>query len=910
MSDVSFPQLPSAEDQRWEELLDLMSVPGWPGKYVLGCFAPRVTFLSQQVRALNLVDALCKAGILSGRSRVAVVGAGLAGFTAAAGLAVRGVSVTLFEKGGEERWMYIQRNSRQRFVHPHIYDWPAEGALEKRAGLPILDWEANETSKVIEEIEKEWARLPREISGRIEWGKGGVQSGADGRLTGEESPLDGFDAVILAVGFGLEEGTGTKSYWTDDDIDGVEIEQKAGAWLISGYGDGGLTDLMRLCIRDFRQGNHLYNFARSVPPEVGNDLLAAEANPGADFREIYEEAAAKVVADFKLREKIKVDLNCDPKRLYAPGSSILNRLVTACLYQRKAFRIVPGRVRLPVEREGSRFKVVFEGNDDTPEQSAFYDGVIIRHGPKSALERDFPGIWKAYEPKRKIWEAARRRQGVDWTRTPLFNNDEFKPEGGAVPPLRIDWGDEIGCLVVVPDGGSFLATAYVDQALSRLSKRLAGQKRKLASNSEVIEIQEAFASPERYARTLRALCAAEIAVFHIGGYDCAAVLLLGIRAAARRGITITVLSESLGDAAWAKLPFNLREIKPLSLAEGGAVFTRRLTDAIEAGFRKMESLPRDYLDLPSYEAVRNLGPRLEDYQPLPPTRQTLILSSFGEAYLQGPGDFVRSVIDTVCGDGVAIRIAETPSPQLVSQRLHEAIRRSQFCVVDWTEWKPNVFYEFGIRLAVCDIDPLCVLQPQWDPVPDAALRDRKGHAGTLDRFFHPQPYSEKTSAPLKEEIERYASSITGNDPRGRQRGLLSPGFTYRIVRDAIDIRQEPGSTLVAQTLEDLANGMISRDPFQQGALPPLYSDNQQLRRQLKVSAVEHLLAAWYYLDRRHRLREKLKNEQLQPDDPLTREFQRISERIFGMIETWSGWEDVREEVEEVLSQLDELGELV
>jgi len=189
-SDVSFPSVTALiADQRWDTLLDLMSVPGYPGVYVLGCFAPRVTFLSQQVRALNLVDALCKAGKLSTRSRVAVIGAGVAGVTAAAGLAVRRVAVTLFERFGENRLMPLQENSRQRVVHPHIYDWPIEGALRTRAELPLLDWEAAEANKVVEDIEKAWIELPKEVRDRIEWDEcGEVREDEYGRLVRMDLP--------------------------------------------------------------------------------------------------------------------------------------------------------------------------------------------------------------------------------------------------------------------------------------------------------------------------------------------------------------------------------------------------------------------------------------------------------------------------------------------------------------------------------------------------------------------------------------------------------------------------------------------------------------------------------------------------------------------------------------------------
>lgn len=921
----SIDSLPTA-DQRWEALLDLMSVPNHPGLYVLGCFAPRVTFLSQQVRALNLVDALCKTGRVSSRSKVAVVGAGVAGLTAAAGLAVRGVPVTLFERYAG-RLMPLQRESGERWVHPHIYDWPVEQSLEKTAGLEILDWGSNKAQMVIEEIENNWKSLPQDVRDRIEvQDKREIRIDENGRLIWGDNLKEDFRAVILAVGFGVEEETGTSSYWTNDGIDSVETERKKGRWLVSGVGDGGLTDLMRLCILNFRHGDVLYKFAehaRDSAPEIARDLLDAEADSSADYFQKYQQAAEKFPQRLVDRREIKVFLNCDRERLFLPGSSILNRLIVACLLRWEAFKLVdaPGRIRVPVEWDGKRFEVIFEKEDKTIDRIEYYDHVIVRHGPKSALKNVVQGkLWEACRKKKEIWDLARRQQGIDWTRTPLWKKGEFTPGGGEIPPLRIDWGEKVGCLVVVPDGGAGLATGYVNQALKGLSKILRPGwigSRSLANRSEVIEIGKAFATPDRYARTIQALCQAEIVVFHIDGYDCAGLLLLGIRSAARRGVTITALSEPLDDATWARLPFNLREIKPLSLAGDRGDFASNLTKAIGAGFEKMSVLPRGYLDLPSYDAVRNLGSESHHYRPFSPSEQVLILSSFGERYLKTPeaGPFVKSAIDTVCaepGSHVAIRIGETPSPQLVSQRLHEAIRRCQLCIVDWTEWKANVFYEFGVRLATNKIEPLCIFKSDWPASEEnedekVKLEKRKRHAAALQALFDPVDYSEADFLGFEEKVERHRSSISQVTPDLRQRGLLSPGFTYRVVMDAIDIRREPGGVPVTRVLEGFVNEMIGQGPIQQGTLPPLYSDHPRLWLQLQESALEHLLAAWYYLHRRARLDECLERNEFSSQDPRLEEFLDIGNRIIEVLDSLGGHEDLKAEVGEVLDRFESIG---
>ncbi|MBN1210848.1 MAG: NAD(P)-binding protein, partial [Myxococcaceae bacterium] len=90
-----------------------MEVPGAPGVFVLGSFERRATLYSQQVRALNLIHALLAEGRLKAGDRVAIVGGGAGGMTAAAGAAVRGCKVTLLEQA--EDLLLLFRNNRLRW---------------------------------------------------------------------------------------------------------------------------------------------------------------------------------------------------------------------------------------------------------------------------------------------------------------------------------------------------------------------------------------------------------------------------------------------------------------------------------------------------------------------------------------------------------------------------------------------------------------------------------------------------------------------------------------------------------------------------------------------------------------------------------------------------------------------------
>jgi NADPH-dependent 2,4-dienoyl-CoA reductase/sulfur reductase-like enzyme len=105
--------------------------------FVLGVNERRVTLYSQQCRALNLIWLLHETGVLKSSSpgRVAVVGAGAGGLTAAAGAACKGHEVFLLNKSLDA--MPQQRFARHRWLHPRIFDWPLRRRRERAdPGLP------------------------------------------------------------------------------------------------------------------------------------------------------------------------------------------------------------------------------------------------------------------------------------------------------------------------------------------------------------------------------------------------------------------------------------------------------------------------------------------------------------------------------------------------------------------------------------------------------------------------------------------------------------------------------------------------------------------------------------------------------------------------------------------------------
>src|SRR5688572_20868149 len=149
------------------EIIGSAEVPGWPFVFVVGSYDKRITFYTQQIRALNLAAALCATGRLNGKWRFAVVGAGAAGVSLSAALALlrNDAHIDLYER--EQDILHLQRGCRRRNLHPHIYDWPEVAASNPNAGLPILDWDAGTAHDVSEQVTRHFELIRGQLHARL-----------------------------------------------------------------------------------------------------------------------------------------------------------------------------------------------------------------------------------------------------------------------------------------------------------------------------------------------------------------------------------------------------------------------------------------------------------------------------------------------------------------------------------------------------------------------------------------------------------------------------------------------------------------------------------------------------------------------------------------------------------------------
>ena len=422
-------------------------MPGRPNFYVLGCFDKRITFYSQQVRSLSLVHALYDLGYLKDAPRVAVIGAGAAGLSAAAAIALASAgSVVLFEVS--PALLPLQSATSRRKIDPHIYDWPRFDATDTVANLPILNWEAGAAQDVRQDVVYQFEDIVLRMNGRLEKRNRHKvncirQIGAtyeivyenldtSARGDNDKDPSDRFDLVFLAIGFGIEPsetvlGVADASYWTDAGVPTAEFAARPTPhFFVSGNGDGGLIDLVAAASSDFDHGAMI----RLITGHAGiceiKDVLvtiddrarqAQENGTPFDIFSVYEaNIQARITANGligeiarRLRSGVQITLQTDQAEIFNVNTSALNRLAVFAM------------IKACDTKDGCTFNHIHCSTftrDQTyvPElnQPAYLldcdgalilaDQVIIRRGPKRAeIRQPFLDILNGYEVTHAEW---------------------------------------------------------------------------------------------------------------------------------------------------------------------------------------------------------------------------------------------------------------------------------------------------------------------------------------------------------------------------------------------------------------------------------------------------------------------------------------------------------------------------
>jgi Pyridine nucleotide-disulphide oxidoreductase len=400
-------------DPEAARVLAQCEVPGKCAWYLLGCRETRVTLYSQQVRALNLAWALRKAGKLIPGTQVVVIGGGAAGLTVAAALSQLNAVVTVLEQ--EASVLPLQRNCYKRHLHPHIYDWPNEGADDPNAGLPVLNWRAGMARDVARSIESGFDRacasdpdltlhtairnvlVDTPGHGEVSF----VDSKRQANHQANERRSLKYDVLVFALGFGVEDSMwqGQRgSYWADDSLDQDGVF-RTGRYLVSGTGDGALIDILRISFRNFRQedlvqkveGLENFEALKHELLEIERKAQASHAPETELFRSyqaMKHAAPLDELLGYELNRAAKVKLVCRGKSPFSLKAALLHRLLLARLVFHFAdvIDLCTGVKLEKAHLRADHAKVIF--NVGTPE---VFDHVVIRHGPIAATDQ-FPEL--------------------------------------------------------------------------------------------------------------------------------------------------------------------------------------------------------------------------------------------------------------------------------------------------------------------------------------------------------------------------------------------------------------------------------------------------------------------------------------------------------------------------------------
>ncbi|HEX8434616.1 tetratricopeptide repeat protein, partial [Archangium sp.] len=225
------------------------------------------------------------------------------------------------------------------------------------------------------------------------------------------------------------EGAPSRAYWEDDNLDRLlHTSSTPKRYLISGTGDGGLIDLLRVRLRDFRHERIIQRYLRDASlGEVKTELLKLEEEfrknrlQERDFFKKYKELPVPKELDERFQEDLRRDttavLNGRDASPLSARASILNRFLTSRLMRLGGVRYESGE--FSVKRVKDAYEIAFLDESKHLKHVEEFDDVIVRHGPQPAIERSFKSLWE------RAGARMRELAELDQTRRPLFKSEHF-----------------------------------------------------------------------------------------------------------------------------------------------------------------------------------------------------------------------------------------------------------------------------------------------------------------------------------------------------------------------------------------------------------------------------------------------------------------------------------------------------
>lgn len=377
-------------------------------------------------------------------------------------------------------------------------------------------------------------------------------------------------------------------------------------------------------------------------------------------------------------------------------------------------------------------------------------------------------------------------------------------------------------------------------------------------------VVDAFASDESFALAVRLFVEADLALVDVTGFEPGVMLLLGVRAATRRGVTVASHGggwqelnwsdrERSGDRRKLDRPFNLSDLalSSHSPTDGADGRSQQLAERICTGFTQLGRQPY-YRDLPVYDALRQLGSQRDAWSTIPlqatgPEQEArgevLVLCSYDPDHLANWTDVLGPQLGTALFnrdvETVLYRLQELTTPQVVSQALYERIRRCQGCIADWTGSSPSTFFELGVRMTASPWGVVQIVGRAW-----------------LDGVKSPDLVQVELMRALLEPMVFAAEGGDDIGPRVTEALLhqreQGPGRAAHPVRrmatDALGRVEQRLPTLHDQ-LQAEADA-LNTSGIDQDVPQTLFYEVKSIKVDRERAALERRLAAWYYLEHR------------------------------------------------------------
>jgi hypothetical protein len=515
----------------------------------------------------------------------------------------------------------------------------------------------------------------------------------------------------------------------------------------------------------------------------------------------------------------------------------------------------------------------------------------IGHGPHAAYAASLPA-WESFHPNHLhcivVVSAFTEGQEKDWGVVDLMRQALVGKPGNKIwQSFRSHWND-----VMLLSGQRRQLSPVFDLNAVHIAAR---------------EVRRVYASDSVLDETIRLIVEADLAVFDVTGFEPGVMLLLGVRAASRRGVTICSHGGGWQEGEpLSNTPFNLGDLNLNSHTKaaryvGENPVVERFVRRVQEGFFQLSRQP-GYLDLPVFDALRRLGSDYDASSTIDIYDEILVLCSYGEDFFP-KWEYIREKLKLALSrpgklpDGKfpeIHRLVDIATPQLVSQHLYERARRLAGCLMDWTDFSPSAFLELGVRLSVSAWGVVQLVEEKSEPGNSNAARlaHQNRDAPELtqvknmrDRFL---PIRYRHDAEEGMAFEKVVERLLEQ----RKLGEVDSDHNriHRIVADGVGLVQAASEPVHSELLQ-AAQALHHAEQSRRGAPQVLFHSSREVKRDTERAALERRLAAWFYLKNRARAHE------LDKDDPTRTLFEEIgraaAEGLYGL----AGEQDVELAIE-------------